>query len=67
MCKIFRKTRLLKGGYTSSMAAWLNSKYFALLYVTQLEIQLSQLISQLKKVNDRAFTEFIRKVLYLIH
>jgi hypothetical protein len=49
------------------MAAWFNSKYFAFLYVTQFEIQLSQLISQLKKLNDRTFAEFTRKVIYLIN
>jgi len=49
------------------MAAWFNSKYFAFLYVSQFEIQLSQLISQLKKLNDRAFTELTLKVIYLIN
>jgi len=49
------------------MAAWFNGKYFALLYVTQFETKLYQLISHFKTFNDRAFTEFTREVVYLIN
>jgi hypothetical protein len=38
-----------------------------LFYVTQFEVQLSHLISQLKKLDDRVFTEFTRKIIYLIN